>query len=165
MKNEADFKKAFKKSVKAFKGYSMTLAAPTISGIPDLYVIIKGYMPVLIEAKWLGELNNPTFKRKINYSPLQLHWIRESNKVQRYASMGLVGLKRADKIYCILQEVDTLNNNYITHNFIIDYNYVVYTDKLFSVQTLFELANIPKINNFWVDSFPGNQYNTIVKTI
>ena len=49
MNNEASFKKIFCDSVKRDKGFTMKLAAPMFGGIPDLYIIYPGYMPILLQ--------------------------------------------------------------------------------------------------------------------
>lgn len=143
MKNEADFKSAFKKSVKAQRGFCLSLAAPMISGIPDLYVVINGFIPVLLEAKWLGEITRTPFSRKVNYSEIQKHWITECNRVQPNTAFGLVGCKYGRSLYsCYIQEVSK-EDNYITST---TEHFVNMVDKHFDVIQLFELIKVPKVN-------------------
>jgi len=143
MKNEAAFKSAFKKSVKAQKGFCLSLAAPMIAGIPDLYVVINGFIPVLLEAKWLGEVNQAKFTRKVAYSEIQKHWITECNKVQPYTALGLVGLKYGRSLYsCYIQEVYK-GDNYISST---TEHFVNMVDSHFDVIQLFELIKVPKVN-------------------
>lgn len=152
MKNEADFKSAFKKSIRAQKGFCLSLAAPMISGIPDLYVVINGFIPVLLEAKWLGEITKVPFKRKINYSEIQKHWITECNKVQPLTALGLVGCKYGKTLYsCYIQEV-IKEDNYITSS---TEHFVNMVDKHFDVIQLFEMINIPKVNQSVVEREPN----------
>lgn len=143
MKNEADFKSAFKKSVKAQKGFCLSLAAPMIAGIPDLYVVINGFIPVLLEAKWLGEIKKTPFSRKVNYTEMQKHWITECNRVQPYTALGLVGVKYGKSLCsCYIQEVSK-EDNYITSS---AEHFVNMVDKHFDVIQLFELIKVPKVN-------------------
>ena len=151
MKNEAEFKSVFKKSVRAQGGFSISLSAPMLSGIPDLYVIIPGFMPVLLEAKWLGSLGRK-FKRKIQYSPLQRHFLDECNKIKVNSALGLIGFKWEDNIWAslkprILQE----ENETISSDYINEYSATIctpYTGKTFNVVTLFAVAGVPRINGY-----------------
>lgn len=141
MKNEAQFKTAFKKSVKAAHGFSLSLAAPMISGLPDLYVIIPGYMPVLLEAKWLGEIRAHNFNRKIPYRPLQKIWMKGACDVQEHAAMGLIGFERDNLKYCVLCENGMESINY---GFQCTQPYCVY-NKGFDVLSLFNSSKIPRL--------------------
>jgi len=145
MKNEAEFKTVFKKSVRAQKGFCLSLAAPMIVGIPDLYVVINGFMPVLLEAKWLGVVNHYPFKRKIEYTEMQKKWIVDCCEVRRYSALGLIGYKYGDKknsYEAHIQEV-VRDKNYIDDR---SKNYVSYKDGVFDVIQLFEKINVPKVN-------------------
>jgi hypothetical protein len=143
MKNEADFKSAFKKSVKAQGGYAISLAAPMLIGTPDLYVIMPGYAPVLLEAKWLG-IVGAKFKRKLQFTAMQRHYLEECNKVRTGSALGLIGFK-FDKIYhavLVLPEAEHLNN---------DFAYLPWTSfesGKCNVLDLFSASNIPKMNGF-----------------
>lgn len=149
MKNENEFKTAFKKSVKAQGGFSISLAAPMLVGIPDLYVIMPGYMPILLEAKWIGEVNYK-FKRKIQYTEMQKHWINECCEVKRYSAMGLVGLKLNKFYYAFLLEAGK-GDNYLDDNAFTQAASSIYggdpgIPKIFNVSFMFDTANIPKMN-------------------
>lgn len=147
MKNEADFKRVFKKSVKAQGGFALSLAAPMLAGIPDLYVVMPGYLPVLLEAKWLGEVNPDKFKRKVRYSPLQVVWIKECHSIVNYSALGLVGFRTGKRIIAALVPYDTEYFECITQNVLLDGNTVALTDGEFSVMSLFEQVPIPRLNN------------------
>lgn len=147
MKNESQFKVAFKQSVRKAKGYSISLAAPVFPGIPDLYVILTNYMPVLIEAKWLGTITNRKFKRKIQYSPMQLNYAKHLNSVQPSAMLGLIGLIYKDEICCVL---DTINSgaggNILTNEKLtFESNYVTRQGGCFDVEQLFRRSSIPRL--------------------
>lgn len=149
MKNEAQFKTAFKKSVRAQGGFSLSLAAPMISGIPDLYVIMPGYCPLLLEAKWLGEAPDP-FNRKIKYTKLQQHFLKECCSVKDYTAMGLIGFKQKNKYWCTI-----LHPTFTQINSLCADNYYVCIDKsnsLFDVHQLFSYYPIPRINGAHIDA-------------
>lgn len=144
MRNEAEFKKIFCNSVKRDKGFTIKLAAPMFGGIPDLYCIYPGYMPVLLEAKWLGDLTH-LFSRKIPLSALQLYWLEESNKVQPHSSFGLVGFKHEGITYAVLTSYNVTQINYAFKN---NWSYCSYNPatKLFDVHNLFATSPIPMMN-------------------
>lgn len=139
MRNESDFKKVFKKSVRAQGGYSISLAAPMLIGTPDLYVLAKGFIPVLLEAKWLGELR-PGFKRKIPYTALQKDFVDGCNDVHECTAFGLIGFKLSGEIWCTLSVWD-----YISHSEGV-YQSLTPENKLFNVSTLFACSGVPKLN-------------------
>lgn len=140
MKTEADFKKAFCKSLRHFKGTSIKLACPTFNGVPDLFVIAQGFMPVLLEAKWFGEIKAHNFNRKIPYTALQVDWINECHKVQPYSALGLIGFKFQGETYCVLVESGTTHMNY---GFKACQPWVVLKDGKFDIQDLFTQSQIP----------------------
>ena len=102
MKNEAEFKKAFKNSVKAQSGYSISLAAPMLPGIPDLYVIMPNYMPVLIEAKWLGNIGD-RFRRKLALTEMQKMYLDECCKIHSKSALILVGYRQYGEYWATLK--------------------------------------------------------------
>jgi hypothetical protein len=144
MQNEADFKRIFCKSIKNDKGFTMKLAAPMFGGIPDIYCIYPGYMPVLLEAKWLGDVVEQ-FSRKIPLSALQLHWLEETNKVQNYSSFGLVGFTHGPLTYAVLTDH---NVTQINHGFKNTWPYCIYNpqSKFFDVRSIFRYSRIPMMN-------------------
>lgn len=143
MKNEAQFKTHFKKSIKAQGGFSLSIAAPMISGLPDLYVIMPGFCPLLLEAKWLGEVSN-NFHRKIGYTKLQEHYLRECCQIKDYTAMGLIGYRQNDCYWCTLVHPKfTHINNLSTEQFHIC---ISNTKELFDVKHLFGYYSIPRIN-------------------
>jgi len=145
MKNEAQFKVAFRNSVRAQKGYTLSLAAPTLPGTPDLYCIMPNYMPVLLEAKWLGNIPNRKFKRKVQYSPMQLSYANKLNAVHPFAMMGLVGLTWNKITYCVLTPINPTKNE-ITSEFFADYNRVTRQLGAFDVRSLFAGSPIPLLD-------------------
>lgn len=146
MNDEAGFKSHFKKSARKQGGYCISLAAPMISGIPDLYCIMPGFVPVLIEAKWLGTLNDK-FKRKIQYTPMQRMVLDEVNTVYPNAALGLIGFKYKGKLHSvlkprILKETDEcIDNNMLTGSL----PFCVNTPNI-DVALLFSKANVARIN-------------------
>ena len=141
MRNEADFKKIFCKSIKEDGGFTMKLAAPMFGGIPDIYCIYKGFMPVMLEAKWLGEVASP-FNRKIPFSDLQKHWLEECNKTQPHSAFGLVALIQGPLTYAVLTDYTT---THINSAFKDEFPYCIYSseDKRFDVRSLFKHSSIP----------------------
>ena len=110
---ESEFKRLFKKSVKYHGGFSASLSSNLHSGLPDLYVIVPSYPPVLIEAKFLKEVGDK-FSRKINYSEIQRVFLNSCNKVQPGAAFGLVGFKQGSNLYaCLIHPC----HNYIDSSF------------------------------------------------
>lgn len=142
MKNEAEFKTAFKRSVSFYKGASISLAAPVLPGIPDMYVILPNYMPVLLEAKWLGSIPRAKFKRKLQFSPMQLSYANKLNAVQPFAMMGLIGLIYNKITYCVLTPIHP-TENYLESTFFADYNRATRQEGRFDVKSLFERSPIP----------------------
>jgi hypothetical protein len=147
MKSEAEFKRIFKKSVSAHKGFSMTLAAPMIVGIPDLYVVMPTYLPVLLEAKWLGQLPDKGFHRKVPFTGLQRNWISECHRVVKYSAMGLIGFKWKGTYYSALVECGSPLFDKFTDNFYSSCAWSLYepTKKTFDIPALFAMVPIPKI--------------------
>lgn len=135
MKNEAEFKTAFKKSVTKQKGYSISLAAPMISGIPDLYVIMPGFVPLLLEAKWFGEVSS-TFIRKIPYTKAQLFMLQNVHRVGPGTAFGLIGYKLDGKYYATL--VDPIYESCTYHQ-----QSVIYAEKAFDVLKLLRYNGVP----------------------
>ena len=144
MQNEAEFKRIFCNSIKKDKGFTMKLAAPMFGGIPDLYVIYPNYMPILLEAKWLGDVTT-LFSRKIPFSALQLHWLEETNKVQEFSSFGLVGFTHGPLTYGVMTGY---NVTQINHSFKTMWPYCIYNSasKTFDVRGLFQHSDVPLMN-------------------
>lgn len=144
MKTEAEFKTTFKKSVKLQGGFSISLAAPMLSGIPDLYVIMPGFTPILLEAKWLGTVGKK-FSRKIQYTKLQHFYLKECCKIRDYTAMGLVGYKRDNDYWCTLvhPSKDVLDNTSM------DEHFSLYENKMFYIKSLFEYYPIPRLSSVY----------------
>lgn len=153
MKNEAEFKSLFKKSVKSAKGFSLSLAAPMIPGIPDLYVVLPGYMPVLLEAKWLGKIERNNFSRKMKYTALQIEWIKSCHEVVKYSAMGLAGFEYKEAIYAVLLDYEHRLFYQVTNEFQSIQTNCAYTSKelrntgqpYFDVLDLFSKVPIPRV--------------------
>lgn len=143
MKNEAEFKSVFKKSVRAQKGYSISLAAPMLVGVPDLYVIMPGYCPVLLEAKWLG-IVNAKFKRKLQFTAMQRDYLKNCCDIKEGTAWGLIGFKFDKEYHAVLvtPETEHLSN---------DFAYLPWTNYeqgKFNVLDLFCASSIPKFNGY-----------------
>lgn len=147
MKNEAEFKTLIKKSVSSQKGYSMSLAAPMLSGIPDLYVVMPCYIPVLLEAKWLGEIKRPSFSRKVPFSAMQDLFLKSCHEVSPYSAMGAVGFIYQDQIHCSLVAYGTPLYYNFSQQFKIDAAWVTRSaiTKKLDILELFGKVPIPKI--------------------
>jgi hypothetical protein len=147
MKNEAEFKSLFKRSVRAAKGFSISLAAPMLPGIPDLYVVVPGYIPVLLEAKWLGEIKREKFSRKPQFTSMQLLFLDSCHSITPYSAMGLLGFYYLDTLYACLVAYGTPMFYSFSSNFLTDcaYSALDKTTKGFKVLELFAGVPIPKI--------------------
>lgn len=149
MKTEADFKLLFKKSVRHYKGASISLAAPLMPGIPDLYVIIPGYMPVLLEAKWLGSVGE-RFHRKMNYTAQQIEYIRACCEVHPYAAFGLAGMHRGNgrSISAVLLKYGTPLFYRVDSSCFYECgtDHIEKASLYFNVPAMFEKAQIPKLS-------------------
>lgn len=71
------------------------------SGLPDLYCVMPGYVPLLLEAKFIKDFKN---QRKIPYTKLQSHLLIECNKPNKTpVAFGLIGVQTtAGNRYCML---------------------------------------------------------------
>lgn len=145
MKNEAEFKRKFKKSIKGHGGYSLSLSAPMIPGIPDLYVIMPGYLPVLLEAKWLGSIPRDKFKRKLRMSAVQTEVIRSCHGITPYSALGLIGFKWQVNHYAVLVPYGNENFESITNKFIESCAWCNTFSGQFDVHHLFHVSNIPRL--------------------
>lgn len=141
MKSEAEFKKHFKASVKAHGGFSISLAAPMLPGIPDLYVVLPGFAPVLLEAKWLKEVPDK-FNRSAKFTELQKHFIKKCNEVHKGIAWGLVGWKYNKKIFAKLVYPD---RNVDSVSLYINMVSINKQTEHFDVRQMFELY-VPKMN-------------------
>lgn len=92
--NEREFKAIIKKSVKAQGGFALSLAAPMVSGVPDLYISMPGFIPVLLEAKWLQF--GPT--RKIPITPIQRKTLEWCNNSVEGSAFIICGFKKEKQI-------------------------------------------------------------------
>lgn len=152
MNNESDFKKVFCSSVGKFGGYSFKIAMSTMSGLPDIYCAMPGYVPVLLEAKYDKSITEGKFKRKIKYRPFQREILNNCNKVYKYytnykVSFCLMGLDINDKKYCTLIDPELKE---ITHDLIVNENELVPIQKhkdgwFIDVDMLFCNCNVPLI--------------------
>lgn len=139
MNNETDFKKVFCDSVAEQKGYTFKIAMPTISGLPDIYCVYPGFIPTLLEAKYIKDIpETGKFKRKIPYRPFQQEILKNSNRVVWGSAWCLLGLDCGDKKFCTLIDPDI---EIVTHNLMIDPDGLVpiYKNKI-DVRLLFDSA-------------------------
>jgi hypothetical protein len=143
MKNETEFKNLIKKSVRAQKGFSISLAAPMLGGIPDLYVLARGFIPILLEAKWMGELK-PGFNRKIKFRPLQKNYIDECNTIKECSAFCIVGFKFDNKISSIMTVHDSICHDRVKVE--LDHMNFIGDNKLFDISNMFAYAGVPKLN-------------------
>lgn len=149
LRNEADFKRAFKKSIMAQGGYAISLAAPMIAGIPDLYILMPKYIPILVEAKWLGEIDRIKFKRKVPYSEMQKMWIKDCHNVLPYSAMGLVGFEWQSVVYGVMCPYNTDLFESITNDFINFGAFSTLTDRKFNVSSMIERIPIPQLTEYY----------------
>ena len=105
MKNETDFKKAFCTSAHMQGGYTFKIAASMMSGLPDLYCAMPGFVPVMLEAKWIKDVDGK-FVRKIPYRPYQREVLNQCNRPYRpfdtMVAFGLIGVHTKTGMYCRL---------------------------------------------------------------
>ena len=148
MKNESAFKSLFRASVRAQKGYTVTLAAPMLAGTPDLYCIMPKYIPLLLEAKWLKDLPDKGFKRTIPFKPMQLHYMKSINKVHMNAAVGLIGFEWRKEIYCLIYKVYDGVPNVLQSDDLAHHAFVIRQDKVFDVRLLFNLAGVSLIEEY-----------------
>lgn len=148
MNSEAGFKTAFRNSVRSYGGYSIPLAAPMLVGIPDMYVIMPGFIPILLEAKWLGHFKRDKFKRTIPFTTMQQHWLNECNIRQEFSALGLIGFMY-DKLYhAMLWHTDNWNEKQIiTDAHLLHMPSCIWAPKFktFELLKLFVQSPIPKL--------------------
>lgn len=145
--NEAKFKDKFKKSVRNHGGAAISLAAPMISGIPDLWVALPEFMPVLLEVKYLGEISRDKFSRKVPFTEIQQHWIQQCDNVLPYSAMGLVGFYYNSLYYAVLVKYGTPCFYKMTSDFKTQCSYVSIPNLNihFDITTLFHNVPIPRV--------------------
>lgn len=129
--NEASFKSLIKKSVKAQGGFALSLAAPMVNGLPDLYVAMPGFIPILLEAKWMQF--GPT--RKINITPLQRKTLEHCNNATPYSAFILCGYKIGQTICATICSYEQTHLNK-------EHSYVFTINNEFSISSLFYNAAI-----------------------
>lgn len=139
--NETSFKLLFKKSVEHHGGVAISLNSSFYAGLPDLYVLMPGFTPCLIEAKFLKDVG-PTFKRKINYSPLQKSVLDKTSKICQHSSFGLVGYKQGKQLIAAL-----VSNGieHLTHDCTRSGTSISVRGKFFDVPSMFNHATTHKL--------------------
>jgi len=147
MKNEKEFKKLVKQSIRRFKGVYIALAAPMVVGIPDAYVSLSGYIPVLLEMKWLGEIKRDKFSRQVPFTEMQMLQIKECHDVNPYSAMGLLGFIYQDQIHACLVAYGTPLFYQFTSQFVTDCSFSIYSTrtKVFDIPDMFDRVPIPRI--------------------
>jgi len=110
---ETEFKRDFKRSVRQYGGLAISLSANHYAGLPDLYILLPGYTPLLVEAKFLKKINTK-FKRKIPYSPLQRKLLDDCNTIQHGTAFGLVGFSHNKRLHACLvpYSIESIDHNY-----------------------------------------------------
>ena len=143
MKNEAEFKKVFCDSVAKHGGYTFKIAGTMVNGLPDLYCAMPGYIPILLELKWM-KLPDGAFSRKIPYRPMQQEIMKNCNKVYAKGNcgpvaMGLIGVSMNEGKFCMLVDpkIPSISNKDITNNLTLIEN-----NDYISIQRLFN-GNVP----------------------
>lgn len=118
-----------------------------IVGVPDLFVVMPGYMPVLLEAKWLGEIKREKFSKKIPFTEMQMLWIKECHDVNPYTAMGLIGFIYNTQIMACLVAYGTPMFYQFSNCFLTDCSYAPLSaqTKCFDVQEMFAGVPIPKL--------------------
>lgn len=160
MKNEAEFKTLIKKSVSRQKGYSMSLAAPMLAGIPDLYIVMPSYIPILLECKWLGEIKREKFSRTPQFSPMQINFLKSCHDISPYSAMGGIGFIYDGQIHCSLVAYGTpLFYNFSQH-FKTDSAWVTYSHvtKVLDIMDLFGKVPIPRIREISIKGLEDIKY-------
>lgn len=107
-RQETEYSKIFVDCAIKQGGHAFKIAMSTVSGLPDLYCAMPGYVPVLLEAKLIKDVGG-TFKRKINYSKLQHNLLKDCNRVYNNIKVayGLVFVKDyMGEDYCCLMDPD-----------------------------------------------------------
>lgn len=143
MKDETDFKQAFCDAVTRLGGFTFKIAMPVMPGLPDLYCVVPGYIPVLLEAKYIRDVPEiGKFKRKIPYRPLQQHYLKEAHKVVPGSSWCLLCLDHGDKkVFGFIHP----NISEITHAWTIDPDGCFpVNDTMSYIKELFELC-VPRV--------------------
>ena len=160
MKNEAEFKTLIKKSVTWQKGYSISLAAPMLAGIPDLYIVMPSYIPILLEAKWLGEIKREKFSRTPQFSPMQIDFLQSCHEVSPYSAMGALGFIYKEQIHCALVAYGTPLFYNFDSTFKIDSAWVTRSavTKRFDILELLGKVPIPRIGALHVKGLEDIQY-------
>lgn len=115
MKTEKDYEELFISCAKKQRGHAFKIKMSTINGLPDMYCVMPGYAPVLLEAKLIKDVG-AKFKRTIHYSKLQTELLNNCNKVNPVYTIafGLIFVKEhMGSDYCILMppEVPTITHN------------------------------------------------------
>lgn len=90
LKSEKDAVELFLWSVALQKGHAFKISMAAVGGIPDIYCVMPGYAPVLLEAKLIKNVK-ANFKRTIHYSRLQTELLTKCNQVNiQPVAFGLI---------------------------------------------------------------------------
>ncbi len=140
--NETQFKRIFRDSVEKIGGFAFPISMSIMNGLPDLYCVIPGHIPVLLEAKWLKDIPEcGKFKRKTPYRPLQRDYLKNSIKVAKGSAWCLMGIDCGEKKFCGFIHPDI---EVITDAFTIDQDGCIPITDTIDVKHLFELS-VPTI--------------------
>ena len=111
--SESDFKRHFKLSVRAQGGAVFSLSPEHQAGLPDMYVLMPGFMPILVEAKFLKVPVGKTFNKRILYSAYQGRLLTSCWDMQPGSVWGLIGFKTKEDLFysCLIPgNCDRLTN-------------------------------------------------------
>lgn len=155
MKTEKDYEEMFITCVKQQGGHAFKIKMSSINGLPDMYCVMPGFVPVLLEAKLIKDVG-AKFKRTIHYSKLQTELLKNCNKVNplHTVAYGLVFVKGyMEQDYCTLMEpeIPTLTNYDITslrHGLVGIHSYGLNVKDLFhaTVPALYQKADHISVN-------------------
>lgn len=157
---EREFKQLIKQSVKWQKGVYIPLAAPMVSGLPDAYINMPGYIPILLEAKFIGEIKREKFSRTPQFSPMQINFLQSCHEVSPYSAMGALGFIYNDQIHCSLVAYGTPLFYNFDSTFKTDSAWVTRSavTKRFDILELFSKVPLPRIGGLYIKGLEDIDY-------
>lgn len=162
---EREFKNLIKLSVRRQHGVYIPLAAPMTSGLPDAYINMPSYIPILMECKWLGEIKREKFSRTPQFSPMQINFLQTCHDISPYSAMGGLGFIYEDKIHCALVAYGTP----LFYNFNSDFKtqtaWVTRSaeTKVLDIVELFGKVPIPRIRELTIKGLEDIKYEQPTK--
>lgn len=116
MAKELDLQRDICQSVREQGGYARKLTAQGMMatvGMPDLLLVVPGFVPCLSEVKRLGKVP-PKFKRKLGFTDKQRYEMAKLNEAAGTTiAFGLVGFEQNNKhwLVAVSHELDTLSHD------------------------------------------------------